>query len=708
MCLSNAARNHTTVAEKSQDGPNPNLTLDERRLVGRARLHGIFSHEALLYEARVSNSPDGARLTDNPKHRQDLELWRLLLDVNRYYRGFDGIKQTWDYMQWRGTRVRLQQENATAIELWGDFVYAASINDTGFLKQICEDCVKHQMLTTRVFSDTVGSLLQYNPEQAPTFAYTLQLQGLGTPEDILNLFHIACESEAEGALQSFRHVRSLFPDVKIYSEAISKLVKLDRMDAAFEMHDFLVSLNDLPKSFRNLAPLIQHIAFRGTSIDPFLHSLRTAGALFDNQAHRLYGAVRAEIEKIGEQSVDANSSFTVYKEPKSVKDETIARTLATRGFSFEFVLRLFYPFGLIEFGPYSIRQMALTSGNLAELRSRFARLREMGVDLGSSSYMRIVKKLCDSGESELLAQFVQTDMHHEEFEDNSLQRSLLNEYLKKRDIMQLSRSLAILKVGDISIRAQSSAVNLMLRSAMDARDWTGILQMIQVFREHEYKVERPVIQHLHTVLSALSKPTEDGGPPDRDYAGFLIGVLQQLLVSGQEVHPSDWIWPLHTLGYLGRLQEVEYLALWIAAYYRSSGNVSWNADVALKIIFHAKILQKTISWSFREVSWRHGWPKELQSSGIAPWLRGAALLKKLRDEYGVVVPLPFVQEVFTANVRRMYGAEPISRMLANRRYAITRGVKVIDYRESWLKLWDGQTSERDGPPLMRRVSTKDP
>ncbi|KAI9872103.1 MAG: hypothetical protein M1823_008260, partial [Watsoniomyces obsoletus] len=150
------------------------------------------------------------------------------------------------------------------------------------------------------------------------------------------------------------------------------------------MHNYLLVRQDLPRSFEDLAPFVRHFACTDAMISPFLHNLRAAGVSFEAQIHRLYARERDRLEGFHPETMNILASHTFGREPRNIKDHTIARALATPGFSFDFVIRFLQPFGLIEFGPLAVRQMALQSANVEELNSKFDKLREFNIDLGSS------------------------------------------------------------------------------------------------------------------------------------------------------------------------------------------------------------------------------------------------------------------------------------------------------------------------------------
>ena len=659
--------------------------------------------QQLLFEARLGGQQRiGTKLTDHFAHRQDLELWRLILDVKRYYQGIDGLRATWHAMGNRGVQVRLDENNATAMGIWDFLTSAAATNDYEFLKRLCRDCIQKGMLESRIFADAVGMLLRHQPKRALEFAAEFQRYAMRSKDELLDLFQIACKSEAEYALQCFCELRRfLCPDIKLYYDTVPYLLEVGRREDALMMHKFLITRHDLPKSFSDIAPFVRLFAETGVGLDSFIYGLRAAGSSFEAQIRRLYARERARVVGFHPEAFNIAASHTLGREPRNLRDETIARALATPGLSFGFALRLMQPFGMIEFGPYSVRQMALTSADSTELRARFNKLEEFGIDLGSSAYVRLVKKLSDMDATELSDLFVQTDMHHEEFEDTNLQKALVEQYLQRHDIQQLSRSLVILNMGEVGDRAQSNAANLVLRNTVDLRDWQAMLQALRVFRERSIRAERSSIRHILQALLS-SRHASPAVLPDSDRVGFLVGILQHLLVSGSEVRPNDWIEPLLELGHQGRLKEVERLVLWLAEYYhRPVGNsvpfmeATNDTNLNLSKLFTKKLQVKMISWSFRKQNWKRlllTTQPSLDGSGTTPWLRMAAVLKTVRDKYGVLIVIPVLTDVYMANIRSLHYSNATSQAVTNKIYTETHSLKLADFMASWMDLWGGDPS----------------
>ncbi|RMZ82104.1 hypothetical protein DV737_g2172, partial [Chaetothyriales sp. CBS 132003] len=351
------------------------LSLTERRLLARARLSGIESLQQLEYEADVGHTNDiGSRMTDTGQFRQDLDLWRLLLEFSQHRNGAKGAKKIWLGMMFRGKPVQLESDNRNASDLVQSIIAASAADDIDYLKTFVKDCTRRGILQDQLFIWVVGTLLLLQPEAAPALAIMLRQSCFQGKADLLEIFHLACQSDNPNALRCFCQVHCLFPGFYVYEDLIPSLWEANRTSDALMLHQHLLSNGDLPRTFKVLKPFVQHIASTNGDLEAFLGDLRAADISFDAQVRRLHSTLLAKpLEKVNE--------------PRKISDEIAARILAS--FPFEFAIRNLRFFGLIEVGPLSVRQMVKSATTSKALKERFQTLKEFEIDLGSSAFVRL-------------------------------------------------------------------------------------------------------------------------------------------------------------------------------------------------------------------------------------------------------------------------------------------------------------------------------
>lgn len=691
------------------DGPSPELSIENRRLLGRARLHGINSMEQLQFEADLGHRKHfGFKLLDKKSRRQDLDLWLFLLDFARQSRGFVGVRAIFRGLIHRGQAVKLEADNANARDLIDAFIYAGVTENRYFLRDVVNECIVRKWFIDDLFVAVVGGLLRYRPELAPSMTSRMRRTCYQGRHDLLRTFRVASESEASSALTYFGRVRDQLPDTNIYQDTIPYLWELGKPEKAFEWHGYLIARQDLPKTFEVLLPFIGYLAHSGQDLQPFLHGLQAAGADFASQARRIY---QREAERTL-QNLSENGNYqplnVANESHGKLKDETIARALATSAFSFDFVMNAVHFLGTVEFGPLSVRQLILMSPDLPTLDAYFERLRELGIDTGSSTFVRIIHRLRSSRHFDLMKLLAESDMHHDEFSDLDLQRRLLATYNLRSPGPEVTRTLTILNAGHTDQKAREHSTNLLLRAAGIRHDWRLVLDIVISLHRSGHRITQTVLVQLIRMLLPGTyyatrgfRPTFKGIPPF-DTLSFLIGLMQQLLCTRTMVSPSHWLLPCIALGQRNRISDLHALLLFLAKHYTGPHHGP-DTDRDLAKLFTPIMQRALVAWDFRARKWRDQlYPKSpqppfsrtrLKETATEPWLAGLRLLKRLRDEFGVAVDLPSLRAQYLFRIRQMAGAQGQWLVTSNKLSARMRGYKYRDFVEGWDEVWEVHDSD---------------
>lgn len=671
--------------DQLQESPSEDSRWDE--LLDRALAFGIRSKEQLCFEADVGHMSDiGSRLSDHSPGRQNVDLWAILLVAQALQHGHDGIKAVWRGMKFRGKGFRFEGEDSRVNALWNTFL-SAGADDTEFLWALCKEVKFSRFNRPALFAEVVGAALEGSaPAEAANFAtFTKEFYYRGH-QDLVSVFAAACRSENADALKGFCGVYDVLPEARIYAHVTSSLWEHGRATDAFMMHSFLVSKKDIPPSFESLEPFINYLALQNDKLDRFLAPLNFAGISFSAQARRLWSVARSRITGVPTESLNIVASKTLGLAPNKISDQLVARAFATQGFSFEFAVNSLRLVGLIEVGPLAIRQMALTAHDLTTLQGRFQKLRELDIDLGSSSFGRILRNVCEAGRWEMVQALANSDLHHEVFEDSELQKRLLKEYYLSKDWKQLNRTLAILNDGRFDHDSQARSANLLLRTMVEVADWPAAITLATNVQVHGATISSA----LPRVISAIFRDTKESTlshSQDTDQVAFLIGMLQNTLASGNHVPLRDWRGPLKALGRMGRLTEVECLVYWIAEWYKPMGlnqrvlsRPLHGKACDLNVLFDEKFQKSLMSWCFRP----HKGMSKVSAERCLRWTR---MLKILRDRYGVEVKEYIIRWAFIMRLRRLFVTE--MRLKGHNTWMRARNrTSLARYWELYDQMWD--------------------
>lgn len=648
----------SSTANTSITGPNETFLQTENSLLIRARRYGIFSVADLQRQSSLYTIKGlGSCLVDR-QFRSDLELWDILLDYQLQHFGLKGAKTIWRGMKYRGKPVKLESEDVVTTNLWQKLLSAAvEAHDLTFLKLLCED---NGLAWNRpkLFTEVISTLLRCDQEhQAAYMCFYLRKKQIHEQASITDLYKTFRPQDYK-QLKQFCSFYLNVPAAKIYDEAIRDLWEEERIDDAFLLHKFLIARGDLPSSFDEIAPFMRHLARKHHDPTPFIRQLITAGAMFSHQARESY---HEELDRNGGDFPSSSHSlarpdWSPPSKKKSVTDTFAARAFATKALSFGFVLNSLRLFGLTEIGPQSMRQIGLTAADPETYASRLSTLEELNIDTGSSAYSRLVRKLCFAKQYSLWEETLNTNMHHEVFEDVALQEKLLAEHFNKSDWKSVNLLLAMLNNGDVDGKSNVAYQRLLETVAEDRRTRRSLLSLISCQSLHNTTesigLRLRAIDRLSMVL--VGDKTEPSKKASMLlHAQLLAGLMQDAVAAGAPIHGRQWRLILSRLGRAGDYKAITSLSLWLAEYYSSqrlclpaARKTGVDHHIDLSEFFNVNYQAAIIVWALRR-DLRAGLPK-------ASWQnvkRGLGLLKQLDDRYKVRINLPTIRKALVATFR---------------------------------------------------------
>ena len=623
-----------------------------------AFMFGLRTKEELLFEADIGHSEDlGSRLIDDAPGRQNIELWLILLRAQALQNGHDGIKTIWKGLQIRGSLVRLDDDDPRVNSLW-NVLLAAGMTDPHFLRMLCMKARENKFVRPAIFTEIVGAALEgTKPEHALKYADYL-LDSFRGRDDLITIFCSACKSSQSDALKSFCKIYDRVPQCKIYSSVIPLLWEADRPSDAIYLHLFLLSRGDLPDRFELLQPFIRHLVAQDQSATPtaFIKVLTAAGTSFEAQIRHYWAtekSTRADYTSISQNLVASKLSRPANQK---LTDHFIARAFATRAFSFEFAVNTMRMLGLVEVGPLAVREMALSAHDASTLQDRFRLFRDVGIDTGSSIFVRTIQNSCNAGHWDIVQSLANSDIHHEDFADRALQERLLAQYYRAGDWLQINRTLAVLNMGKFGDQDKQQAKSLLLLTMLKVNDYHAAIQLVARMRQGGEQLYGSAIpREISSALRQWHRQTHHQMKKSTgDQLALLIGLLQDLAASGMYVSLETWRIPLIALAQAQRLEAFERLSIWIAEWYRPDGFhcQSWKTPLRgssgdMNQLWSVAFQRMLVSWCFRV-------PTTGKIPSAEHCLRWAPILRTLRDNYGVSVNEGEIRWTFIRRLRKIF------------------------------------------------------
>jgi hypothetical protein len=640
----------------------------------------------LLRECTFENRMlDRTRLINRKPYAQDLGLWCVLLDFQRLRFGWQGVRKIWHFMKYRAGTLDEFFQGPSSDYLWSTLI-SAGLKHHGFLMELCKYEIKMGAKRPSLYVDVVGNLLANNSYSAAhRFSHMLQPSHPVTSDDAYELFMQACDSIDEYALENFCNVYRTIEKIRIYSRAVSYLCSQERFLDAWIMHKFLLSRGDLPSDFESIKPMISYIASKENRFEEFLQDLKNYHIAYEAQARQVQEHEKSIQYGIASGSLNIVSSRTLGVQPSRLSDKFVARAFATRAFSFDFILQGLRLLGLREIGPLAFREVSVSAATPAEVCRRLDLLKELGVDSGSSMYARVVTSMATQGRATLLSDVLASDQHPDVFEDLDLQEELLAQYYRDSDWRQVDRTLAILRVANqeflhnARLSAEETSFNVLLRSALRARDWSGATKIMAKVKRQGCRLTTRTLRCMHDTILPRREPAQRLKYQECfDDVGFLLSLWQSAATAGTQIPPAFWSEPVRRLGMLRRWNDLERLLFWLAKIYSSKAGASdgpasmskrsnvHSEQHSLRRIFSPSLQRAVVAWAFLSPKRRRKLPEaplrldieERPSDGTyVDCTRGVKVLRMLQDHYGVPIDVPTVRMACFWSLRKRFAPD---------------------------------------------------
>ena len=533
------------------------------QLLERGIPYGLDTLEDLRHACVFTE--DQEHITDNEPLRSDVLLWQLLLDFGIADQsrnpgiGNDIVGRMIHGLVYRTKEVDLSAEDELTSQFWLTLLDEVTRrHDLATLKTLCQ---KRRLIWQRqqLFPEVIASALHNMPrEHVISMAEHLTTRRHPSAQDGAELFkHFNPQTESD--INKFKAVYLSCEFIGIYDQVMMHLHNNDLSALSLPLHRFLISQQDFPSRVDSMRPMLLRMAQDGTPVEPVIASLRSAGFAMVNAAGAIF---QTEVESPGlSPGLDISGS---------VSDAFAAKAFAAKSLSFSFILNSLKAFGLRVVGPQAFREIGLGCNGTEEFLQRLNAINSLDLDLGLSAYSRILRKVCQDQNETMFRALLQTDMHHDVFDDKQLQGRLLAEALRSSDWDRMNLLLLMLNNGESNTLNDSvRRYTLDAVSNADARSILGLLlsEDEPCSSTRKWDVDRAVGRRIYlfsTSLRTLQKSmTPEQYTTPRMLTLITIGIMQDALISGIKIKAGYW---KHILGRLiecGDFETVDSLCDWL-------------------------------------------------------------------------------------------------------------------------------------------------
>jgi len=699
----------------------PNISATEQ-LSNSLSWEDAFTLDQLEFESDLdSKSRTLKRLVDHPALRDDISLWLCLLNFRRRRYGEAAVLTFWNAV--RTKRLQLPVD-ANGDKFWEVFV------DFGLKNRVVLDqLVKYatKLLETtgcswpRLYTRIMNQILM-NGDSADAIRWHDKLRRLFSPSPSQFRTMVQTLMHKGGDLESFKQVYIRSTHRNIYATLIPALLAQEDFEGALTWHFLLLKLKDYPANAEIAEPLVQHYSiYHKWLARRVTQSLIVSGASFATHPSMDYTAKK----QTSREMMNLAQGKAHHIDPKKYNDNLGARWFATTWVSVDIAINAIQALGIEAIGPLSVQAIALRESSTLGVNQRLHQLNAAGLSIGNSTFVRALTSFASRGDEVNLKALLESDQHPLSLDDWRLQESLLAQYEKSCDWAKYRHTMAVL--GIVSNHPIIEEYNLALRTFASQGDKIAILRSIEEMRDRGIEVQP---RTLHCVLHMILRPRRSGkGVQSHNIAvgqqndiELAISILKQIMESNGFVPLASWKEILRRLGMLGRLDELERLCLWLAAWYKPRGTLGRQSvglssprlpdrshhtvpDQVptshllhpLRILFSSGLQRAIVEWGFnhellrqsnRSLSGVRSINLYKPSEALPPYTRGIWLIQQLHAQNVAISGVEVRRAVYN-RLLTIYGPK-VSSVTRNRRivkYILDEGVQLKDMVQAFDAAW---------------------
>nr|POF22278.1 hypothetical protein CFP56_36363 [Quercus suber] len=620
------------------------------------------------------------------EQEDEVKAWVTLLEQQQRRRGAAGVRAVWLGM--RGHSFDIPVAGELADRLWKPFISFAAASDwlSEVLAYAAELKLQKRVQYPHLYSCVVGYFLKFVPHLARPYHKRLREAGLVPQDAMKQIVGEAIQpNEISSANERFGAFRALYrqsDERDLYDLAIDMiLAEVGHGVTAVKWHRLLIATGDAPSSATFARPDVQELfKLDGDRSLPMM-TVRRADKRSAGNAQQI-----AAYPKLTRENMSRLVGEVHGIKPKTISDTFVAKVFATRAFSVEAILSGIGYFGIDTIGPLALRELAVKTGTATELRKAIAALAKLNIHVEETVFCRLLHQTATEQNNEVFEALLDSDQHHEVYEDAALQERILTAQLARNDWPRARVTLAVLEL--IGEEARVQAWNRVLQHHISRKDIFMVVQMMQ-------RIQSGRIPLTHASLVSLSQhvlPDRRRGRREtpiwaasrivRDRYEFVVQALMYAHDHGLvRIWPWSWAYLITTQGIRGRFDSVEKMVLKLAGshlrthdmelYTLDNANQGQRIDAFLSDPrFHGQL----VVWGFRQrrthatrrlPSKSRGLQPLLRSSASASWERGFRLVRTLNKVYGIPVDLEAVRHAFLSRMIVLFGPGRSTKSLNN-------------------------------------------
>ncbi|KAI2471855.1 hypothetical protein F4781DRAFT_385277 [Annulohypoxylon bovei var. microspora] len=487
-------------------------------------------------------------LVDTFKHRDDLALWSCLLDYQKRVNGDSGVRNIWKGLWGRKTLFDVQ--SPLAITFWQTILEAAvRSEDVKFLESvwIYSEWMydRHGVKWPQLYSTVLSHLLRtHQHHQALQWQLRLTPNFYPGAEAFANIIKQFADDQELYRTPTLESLYIVNPDHRLYDTLVPYLYNLGASQLAARWRQICIRHDDVPSALLPVRPFLRFL--QGYFPDESLHP--NESVIVSPTPESTEDAEHIELSR---EFVNRVHGGTFGISVKNYNDNLGAKWLASSWVSLNIAISTIAALGVEQIGPLSLQSIALREGTSKGVLSRIEQLKEQGISIVDSSYLRLVLYLSKMKDDQLLLDLLNCDLHPDVFDDHELQAQLIvstanSEDWKTHRLILASR-LVVMK------EFNREVANTVAHAYILRRDRQGLSTLLTNMNAMEIAVNQDQTNLIFDSLITEAKSTY----LSEDSLYFYLHICRQLASMEIPAPVRCWRKILFCLARQGRLDDLE-------------------------------------------------------------------------------------------------------------------------------------------------------
>ncbi|KAI1414263.1 hypothetical protein F5Y13DRAFT_159107 [Hypoxylon sp. FL1857] len=499
-------------------------------------------------------------LVDRFENRSDLALWTCLLDYQKRVNGDGGVRVVWRGFWGRKTLYDVQSPLAPAF--WQTFLDAAlRSKEAKFLDNIWVYSEwmydRHGVKWPQLYSTVLTHFLRTHQHHlAVQWQLRLSPNFYAGAEEFASI--IMQFADDPGLYRTLEFLYVANRDHQLYDTLIPYLYDLGASQLAMKWRRVFARHDDFPLASVPVRPFLRFL--QGYFPHEPLYPAESA-AIGDPSYESAEDTERVEMSR---EFVNRVHGATFGIKVKTYDDKLGAKWLASSWVSLNMAISTIAALGIEQIGPLSLQSIALREGTSEGVLNRIEQLRDKGITIRDSNYLRLMLYLARIKDEELLLDLLNSDLHPDVFDDFELQTRLIASTAKSEDwtthrLVLVARLIAIEK-------SAREVANAFAHIHILRKDRQGLAKLLDDMRTMKIPLNQEQTSLIFDSLTTEVKSTFM--PPDSLY--FYLPICRQLRSMGVAVPVRCWKKLLYCLTRQSRIDDLEKLCVELVDTFSSS------------------------------------------------------------------------------------------------------------------------------------------